>query len=191
VVQPSYAVTTLFGNYYFLFTSAYFWLCIPLTFLLALAPRNLWKAWKFGFAPDDLDTVRWISKKDPYRDLARDAHVTNLTALKRPSSSASRRISRSRINDSVATIEPRQPSMDVRAASRTDMSTGIVSTDRGFDFATEEHGVVMRRMQTNLSERRASSQNLPPRPRSKGKEVMSRVFSLKRRHRPLSPKKSE
>jgi phospholipid-translocating ATPase len=70
------------------------------------------------------------------------------------------------------------------------MSTGIVSVDRGFDFATEEHGVAMRRMQTDLTERRASSQKLPPRPRSKGKEVISRVFSLKRKHRPLSPKSS-
>lgn len=81
--------------------------------------------------------------------------------------------------------------MDVRAASRTDMSTGIVSIDRGFDFATEEHGVAMHRMQTNLSERRASNQKLPPRPRSKGKEVMSRVFSLTRKNRPLSPKTSD
>ncbi len=40
------------------------------------------------------------------------------------------------------------------------MSTGIRSVHRGFDFATEENGVAMRRMQSNLSERRESNRNL-------------------------------
>jgi phospholipid-translocating ATPase len=31
---------------------------------------------------------------------------------------------------------------------------------RGFNFSTEENGVAIRRMQTNLSERRQSSRNL-------------------------------
>ena len=94
------------------------------------------------------------------------------------------------MNDSVVTIEPIRQCVDVRAASRTDMATGIVTIDRGFDFATEEHGVAMHRMQTNLSERRVSYQQLPP-SRSKGKEVMSRVFSLGRKHRHLAPKTSQ
>jgi phospholipid-translocating ATPase len=38
------------------------------------------------------------------------------------------------------------------------MSTGLVSVDRGFDFTTEEHGVEMRRVQTNLSEKRSNYQ---------------------------------
>ncbi|KAF8237713.1 phospholipid-translocating P-type ATPase [Tricholoma matsutake] len=180
LVQPSFGVTKVYGNYQFLFASGYFWLCIPLTFFISLAPRHLWKAWKFGYAPDDLDIIRWIGKKEPNRDLAREVRVPTLTALQRASSSVSRHTLRSR-NDSVVTIEP----------SRTDMSTGIVSVHRGFDFVTEENGVAMHRMQTNLSERRASTQKLAPRPRSKGKEVMSRVFSLGRKHRPLSPKTSE
>lgn len=83
--------------------------------------------------------------------------------------------------------------MDVRAASRTDMSTGLVSIDRGFDFATEENGVAMRRMQSNISERRASSRNLPrPTPSKKGKETLSQVFSLRRvRRKMTSVRKSE
>lgn len=40
------------------------------------------------------------------------------------------------------------------------MSTGLVSVDRGFDFAVEERGVHMRRVQTNLSEKRASMRSL-------------------------------
>jgi len=47
--------------------------------------------------------------------------------------------------------------MDIRSASRTDMATGMTSVDRGFDFATEEGGVAMQRMQTNLSERREAN----------------------------------
>ncbi|KAF9469387.1 phospholipid-translocating ATPase [Collybia nuda] len=193
LIAPGYAVTALYGNDYFLFTSAYFWLCIPLTFLLSLTPRYVAKAWKFGFAPDDLDTIRWINKKDPYRDLAQESRVTTLTAIRRSASSASRRTSRSRLNDSVATLDLRRPSIDVRAASRTDMSTGLVSIDRGFDFATEENGVAMRRMQTNISERRESSRNLPRTSLSrKGKETLSQVFSLRRvRQKMSSVRKSE
>ena len=40
------------------------------------------------------------------------------------------------------------------------MSTGLRSVHRGFDFSTEEGGVAMQRMQTNLSERRLSGMNL-------------------------------
>lgn len=62
------------------------------------------------------------------------------------------------------------------------MSTGIVSVDRGFDFATEEHGVEMRRVQTNLSERRISNQIAKSRrsPSSKGKDAISNVLTLSR-----------
>ncbi len=71
--------------------------------------------------------------------------------------------------------------MDLRSASRTDMSTGARSIHRGFDFSTEENGIAMRRLQSNLSERRASSRNVaftaseaPP------KKQRSRVFSVGR-----------
>jgi len=64
------------------------------------------------------------------------------------------------IADSVATME-RRPPVEPLTGSRTDMSTGQRSVHRGFDFATEEGGVAMRRIQTNLSERRQSNRNLP------------------------------
>ena len=62
------------------------------------------------------------------------------------------------------------------------MSTGVVSADRGFDFATEEHGVEMRRVQSNLSEKRSnkqkfSSQTVNP---NKEKDKISNVLSLPR-----------
>lgn len=78
--------------------------------------------------------------------------------------------------------------MDVRSASRVDMSTGLTSVERGFDFATEERGVVVQRMQTNLSERMEGRR----RRRSilKGKETLQHVLSLSRlRKKPSSSKK--
>ncbi|KAF8891364.1 hypothetical protein BD779DRAFT_1514830 [Infundibulicybe gibba] len=178
-IVPANTVTALYGNNHYLFTSAYFWLCLPITFLVALAPRYLAKAWKFGFSPDDIDTVRWIRKNDPHRNLATKYPPSGLAAMRRPSSAASRRSS----HDSVASIGrmPTRPSMDIRSASRTDMSTGIVSVDRGFDFMTEENGVAMRRIQTNLSERRFGSRELVDSSQSpKGKSSRSRMFSLRR-----------
>ena len=63
------------------------------------------------------------------------------------------------------------------------MSTGLVSVDRGFDFAVEEHGVEMRRVQTNLSEKRASNSKLASKTAamfSKEKGKISNVLSLSR-----------
>ncbi|TFK63348.1 phospholipid-translocating P-type ATPase [Pluteus cervinus] len=158
IISPGWIVTPVYGNNHFLFESAFFWLCLPLTVCVALAPRYLAKAWKTGFAPDDIDTLRYITKTDPYRDIRHDAFfMSKLSALKRPASVASRTASRT--------------SLDLRMASHTDMSTGIRSTHRGFDFATEEGGVAMRRMQSNLSERRQSSKNLATQGKKKSSEV--------------------
>lgn len=154
LIKPGWFSTVIYGNNHFLFGSAYFWLCIPLTVCLALAPRYLFKAWKFGYRPNDVDILRYIAKKEPHRDLAHDALYFrhDLDHLKRPTESTtpSRR----------ASLMASRTSLDLPTASRTDMSTGIRSTHRGFNFAMEENGVAMRRMQTNLSERRQSSRNL-------------------------------
>lgn len=60
------------------------------------------------------------------------------------------------------------------------MSTGLVSVDRGFDFATEEHGVEMRRVQTNLSERRSNKIASQVDISNKGRDKISGVLSLSR-----------
>lgn len=63
------------------------------------------------------------------------------------------------------------------------MATGLVSQDRGFDFASEEGGVAMRRMQSRLSEHQQQrGVNLRPVSASsrKAKEALSHVFSLRR-----------
>lgn len=188
VVSPGWFATGGWGNDHYLFHSAYFWLCLPITIIFALMPRYLSKAWKLGYMPDDIDIVRRYHARYPDRDLGKDAYYdAPLQAMKghakrsstsihqdTPGSGSARPMS---IAESVATIDGRRPSMNLRAGSRTDMSTGLASVHRGFDFATEEGGVAMRRIQTNLSERRASSRNLPlSEPTRKG----SRLFSLRR-----------
>jgi phospholipid-translocating ATPase len=89
--------------------------------------------------------------------------------------------------------EPRftRPSMDIQSASRTDMATGLMSTERGFDFATEEGGVAIQRIQTNLSERR-ENKRIRKVSLMKGKEALSHVLSLKRiRRKPSTPNKDK
>jgi len=175
VISPSWFATNVYGNDHYLFESAYFWLSLPITFCIAIAPRYIAKAWKFGFAPDDLDIMRWIHKMEPDRDIVSSARgAGGLSALKRTPA------------ESVGSLEVR-PLPDPRSSSRTDMATGVRSVHRGFDFATEENGVAMRRMQSNLSERRQSSRNLVPEPRAHRKGSLSRVFSLRRA---LNKKKS-
>ncbi|THV03978.1 phospholipid-translocating ATPase [Dendrothele bispora CBS 962.96] len=200
-LSPGYEWTWMYGLYYFLCTSAYFWLGLLLVFVLSLAPRLMAKTYKSVFAPDDIDIIRYVHKTDPYRDLSAEAHPEPQIAMgfdhemkqRRRSSRisshaeqqrmASRRSSMRSISQrSIATIERPPPVFtDLRTASRTDMSTGMVSVERGFDFATEEDGPAMRRIQTNLSERRSSrlfESNPNPEPRRKGK---GSLFSLRRK----------
>jgi len=125
-----------------------------------------------------MDTVRYIHKMDPTRDLSQDQNGTGLAAWKRPASVASYPVSRP---ESVASFAP-GPSTDVRSASRTDMSTGMRSAGhRGFDFSTEENGVAMKRMQTNLSERRQSSRSLASEPNPSPRRRKDHVFTVHRK----------
>ncbi|KAK0439550.1 phospholipid-translocating ATPase [Armillaria borealis] len=175
-ISPGWFVTLVYGNNIYLFRSALFWLSLPITVCVSLAPRYIAKAWKFGFAPDDIDILRYIRKVDPGRDL-RSMHYEEgigLKAMKRPvegDDTLSKRTSRSSYNSMAA--GPSRPGLhsavDIRSASRTDMSTGIRSVHRGFDFATEEGGVAMSRMQSHLSERRTSSRNLTEFARTAGR----------------------
>ncbi|KAJ7179920.1 phospholipid-translocating ATPase [Mycena crocata] len=189
IISPGYAVTVLYGNDLYVLRSAFFWFCLPLTFFLSLMPRYLIRAWKFGYNPTDIDIVRWMHTKEPLRDLRNEVHMRG-GAMKKPrptsiaASHASRRTSRT---GSIMTL-PRT-SIDVRSASRTDLATGTEWTDRGFDFATEEGGVAMRRMQSNLSEKRLSNRNLPSTgisSRAKGKLSLKKGLKSLTRKRALS-----
>ncbi|KAG6872613.1 hypothetical protein C0995_008358 [Termitomyces sp. Mi166 len=192
-ISPGWFVTPMFGYNRFLWPSAYFWLCLPLTICLALAPRYLAKAWKFGFTPDDIDIMRYIGKTEPQRDLAKDAYISTSSSTRpfvRPSSS--RWTSRT----SFTSERPPRSSFDPRNASRTDMSTGMRSVHRGFDFSMEEGGVAMQRMQTNLSERRESNRNLAATTQqntnsNRRRGTLGHVFSVRRGFLRKKPSSSE
>ncbi|PFH51676.1 hypothetical protein AMATHDRAFT_141843 [Amanita thiersii Skay4041] len=165
LVPPTYAPTNLWGLDEFIFRSAYFWLGLLLTFVLAISPRIIAKAWKISFFPDEIDIIRSKLKEDPHFDLSQLR--LGLERFKRP---PSRPFSRS-------SMRSPGPTQDVRMASRTDMATGLASVDRGFDFVTEEGGVAMRRMQSRLSEQKVPQRRSSPK---KGKGTISHVFSLRR-----------
>ncbi|KAG2019667.1 phospholipid-translocating ATPase [Coprinopsis cinerea AmutBmut pab1-1] len=182
VISPEFAVTQLYGNMNVLFTSATFWLCLPITIALPLLPRYLAKAWKFSITPGDIEVLLTAQSQNPHQDWKRYSgkQESELAQLK---SHAQHDVSRSASRTSFYG----RPSMDIRMASgsRTDMATGLVSVDRGFDFATEEGGVHLQRIQTNISERRFGSQvavGSPPEspPGHKGKGTFRRVFTLGR-----------
>ena len=144
------------GNAYYLFRAAYFWLSIPLVFILALLPRYLARAVKEMYWPNDLDVLRAVRKLQPQRDIVNDpqigGHWNNLYHLQYQS------------QHSVSSIPPPQPPITMPGrsqrsliGSRTDMATGLRSSSRaltGFQHDFEEGGYAMRRMATNLSERR-------------------------------------
>lgn len=140
--------------------------------------------------PDDINIIRYIRKYEPHRDL-KDLHSGSETHLgigldimkeNRRRSMATKPAHSKRHSRAESSFnEPYRPSMDaIRSASRMDMSTGIMSVDRGFDFATEEGGgVALQRIQTNLSTKHAKK----PRFQSLRKGV--RKFSIIRK--PATP----
>lgn len=152
----------MFGNNEFLWPSAYFWFSIALTFLVAMAPRYLYKSYKFIFNPNDLDILRWAKKIDPNRDFSKDARMGGqLDHLKPPPRSGISSALGSTVPSRRSTFDgERQAAPSLRTASRTDMSTGLRSTHRGFGFAVEEGGPAMRRLQSNLSAPRPSESSL-------------------------------
>ncbi|KAG2138285.1 hypothetical protein DEU56DRAFT_886925 [Suillus clintonianus] len=186
-LSPGWIVTNVYGNNHYLFASAYFWLCQPLVIAIALLPRYLYRSWQLGYAPGDLEVLRYIRKTQPDLDMAT---LRSESERSRPYASSRRRpssrLSRASIACSSTESFDLRRTQDPRCASRTDMSTGIRSVHRGFDFATEEGGVAMRRMQTNLSERRQSSRNLPSLGQVSPKRSI-RLFSSLRRKKSSQP----
>jgi len=165
VISPGWFVTPVYGNNHFTFESALYWFSLPITILLSLLARYIYKSVRMGYFPDDVDIIRYHRKFNPGAELRQEPSDENVylgqSSTRRPESAASRSMRRT---DSIASSLPPhgRPSMaDLRSGSRTDMSTGVTSQHRGFDFSMEERGVAIQRMQTNLSERRMSSRHLP------------------------------
>ena len=147
LIRPAAFYTPAYGNTYYLFRSAYFWFGIPVTFCMAVAPRYIFKTIRLLESPNDIDIMRIIRARDPNVDIAHHpklgGHFEKEEELARTSAESypPRR------------THSRQPTLH-SLGSRTDMATGMRSTsNRGFDFSTEEGGVAIRRMQSNISER--------------------------------------
>jgi len=165
-------VTALYGIYEIIFEAAYFWFSLLLTFIVSLAPRLLYKSYKFGFNPGDLETFQYLQWKFPKQDLSRYSAPNERTEIEETRSRLSTQGSLRSRRSSVVEQVPRTPIVSTRpmpikrpsmAASRTDLSTGQsvnVIDGRGFDFSMEEGGVAMRRTQTNLSERRETEHRM-------------------------------
>ncbi|KAJ2916976.1 hypothetical protein MD484_g3448, partial [Candolleomyces efflorescens] len=172
-ISPGWFVTPVYGNNTFLFRSPYFWFCLPLTIFISLLPRYLYKAYRMGYRADDIDIIRYVRKYNPGVELRHEASEEMVyPPLRRPESVATRSMR------SVSSL-PVRPSGDFRSASRTDMSTGVTSQHRGFDFSMEERGVAIQRLQSNLSERRMSKQHLPQ--GSPSKKGLAQKLTLPRR----------
>ena len=142
--------------------------------MLALLPRFLWKAYMHIFRPSDLDKIRYLHKYEPDHDFTKDrpqGPILVRPSLKRKPTNA------------------RRPFSNIFAAgSRTDMSTGLQTPNRGFDFATEENGVALQRIQTNLSEQQSRHRLSFRRPRRTGTVLptFSLPRSLRRKKQPPS-----
>ena len=160
-VSPGWFNTRVYGNNVYLWPSVYFWFGITLTFLLAMAPHYVYRAYRFIFNPNDLDILRWAKKIDPNRDFGKDARMGgHLRHLRPPTSGVSSALA-SAPTSRRSTFDGERPrAQSLRTASRTDMSTGRQLTHRGFDFAAEEGGAAMRRLQSNLSAPRPSQTSL-------------------------------
>lgn len=141
-IKPSWFATPIYGNNHYLFHSAYFWLGVLFVVPIALLPRLASKVYKFMFNPSDIDRVRYLHKLDPDHDFRQDRDVGGVDYLKRAVSTTHGVRRKSLLAHKQSTL---------RTGSRTDMATGLRSTNTGFDFSMEENGVALRRLQSNLS----------------------------------------
>ncbi|KAH7884837.1 hypothetical protein F5I97DRAFT_2039923, partial [Phlebopus sp. FC_14] len=137
-ISPGWFITDVYGNNHFLFPSAYFWLCQPLTVAIALLPRYLYRTWQLGYVLGDLELLRYIRKTQPDLDMAAALCLSSV-----PSGTPVGTPAMNRSEDNFS-LDPRRGINPCRL-SCTDMSTGMCSIHCGFDFSTEEDGVVMRR----------------------------------------------
>jgi len=148
-ISPGWFYVAVFGNDYFLFRSAYFWLCGLFVFFISLLPRYIAKAAKITFWPDDLDILRVIKKYNPNLDVEKHRLLGGHWRKDQEESQS----------DFEEQSQPRPPIYSRPSlGSRTDMSTGLNYVHRGFDFVTEEDGVSIQRIQSNLSNRHAARQ---------------------------------
>lgn len=153
------------GNNYFLFRSPIFWFSVTFVILLSLLPRYLYKAMQQTWRPTDIDILKEIQKRNPHADFSGYPIISRSTNNTMPSFDDDATLNRTTTVNAVPMQvlgETRSLSYDHPNRSMTDMSLGGERiSNRGFNFAAEEGGVHLRRVQTNLSERRKSMGKKP------------------------------
>ncbi|KAG8955493.1 hypothetical protein FRC03_011207 [Tulasnella sp. 419] len=163
LISPGWFRTDSFGNYWFVFRAALFWLSLPLALFIAVLPRYVAKAYKFMYHPSDIDILRTVRKLHPDHDITNDPRITR--RLPGHDDDGRSFVSSRASTDGYQT--PRRsftagvgrPSLDTRG-SQVDMATGLRAIHRGFDFSQEEGGVAIRRVQSRLSSRHQSRVSL-------------------------------
>ncbi|KZV71607.1 phospholipid-translocating ATPase [Peniophora sp. CONT] len=175
-ITPETAYSEIYGDNAQLFGSAYFWLVLLLTILLALLPRYIYKSMTFLFAPTDIDVLRWNNRMNPRMAFDTEA------ALREEHKETQRRSSMTAHAHEVDSHEmtQRRSSATMAPIARTqtmgsqiDMSTGVRGASRGFGFSAEEGGVEMRRIQSHLSS--SSALAGPNRKRSRGSRLVQSI----------------
>ncbi|GJJ12412.1 hypothetical protein Clacol_006654 [Clathrus columnatus] len=106
--------------------------------------------------PTDIDILKEVQKVNPHIDFATHPSIGGRFQKSfMEQGEALTTVTSGIDNYPLQVLADRRQLMDLPNRSVTDMSLGgIQSTNRGFDFAVEEGGVHLRRIQTNLSERR-------------------------------------
>lgn len=127
-----------------------------------MLPRYIAKAFRVLYMPNDIDILRIVHKRRPDIDLQHDPLLGgrwSSDGVLKPYNTIEKRRSlvpsSPRAEEDLYPMQQRishRPTLPPNIGSRTDMSTGLPMTNRGFDFSTEEGGVAIRRIQTNLSE---------------------------------------
>jgi len=149
-IAPGWFYVATYGNNHFLFRSVFFWFNIVILTVISILPRYIAKAAKTLYWPSDVDILRSARKDNPNLDIW---HHPLLGGKKGSDVS----LSDEKTRNEAFSFPPRPSLHSGRSVgSRVDMVTGLQSVHRGFDFVTEEDGVSMRRIQSNLSERHAA-----------------------------------
>lgn len=64
---PTLIWTYVYGNNFFLWPSAYFWLTSFFTIIVSLIPRYFYRFYKETYYPSDIDLLTWVAKVDPHQ----------------------------------------------------------------------------------------------------------------------------
>lgn len=141
VFEPIYAAfpptliwTYSWGNNYYLYRSAQFWVGGLLCAFLSLIPRFMYECVRLHLFPNDIDILHFIDAKYPNHDYVNDPRMPGLRAAQSYESEVDGDISRAPLNDTY----PLMPTQSRTSSIYHDMSTGENRPYRGFTFSASD-----------------------------------------------------